>query len=194
MIEEENTLYLNTKTLKERGPLKKSKGKEKAIEVEDWLPKKIRMQTKINRGRIYENARIDLNIATHNINGLKTNNQKIETLREWMTDNRLDIVGLAETNISEREGRFLTQNIKNYKSFWSNADLNKKKGSGVGLLVNQQWEKHLGQIERTNEYMIMATFMFKQLEIIIMVVYLPPNDKEKRKVVQKAVIDKYIQR
>lgn len=80
MIEEENTLYLNTKTLKERGPLKKSKGKEKAIEVEDWLPKKIRMQTKINRGRIYENARIDLNIATHNINRLKTNNQKIETL------------------------------------------------------------------------------------------------------------------
>ena len=42
--------------------------------------------------------------------------------------------------------------------------------------------------------MISAIFMFKQLEIIIIMIYLPLNDKESRKEVQKAIIDKYIKR
>ena len=104
------------------------------------------------------------------------------------------MVGLAKTNISVKEGFFLTKNMKNYKSFWANAKVEKKKGSGVGLLISKQWEKHLGRIERTNEYMISAIFMLKQLEIIIIMAYLPLNDKEGRKEVQKAIIDKYIKR
>ena len=36
--------------------------------------------------------------------------------------------------------------------------------------------------------------MFKQLEIITIMIYLPPNDKESRKEVHKALIDKYLKR
>ena len=103
----------------------------------------------------------------HNINGLRSNNQKIESLYQWLLDNRIDIIGLAETNITTKEGSFLTKNLGNYRSFWSNANPDKKKGSGVGLLINSQWERHLEQIDRTNEYMISAKFMFKQAEIIV---------------------------
>ena len=141
-----------------------------------------------------ENRRLSLNIAMHNINGLKTCGQKIETLYDWLTDNEIDILGLAETNISTREGFFLTNGKDNYKSFWANASLDKKKGSGVGLLVNEQWERHLGQVDRVNEYMITANFFFKQMEVLIMMIYMPPNNKEKRKIIQKKVIEKFINR
>jgi len=36
--------------------------------------------------------------------------------------------------------------------------------------------------------------MFKQLEIIVIMIYLPPNDKEKQRQIQKTIIDKYIKR
>ena len=147
-----------------------------------------------NIERIYENERVELNLATHNINGLKTNSQKFEALYKWIIDNELDIVGLAETNISAKEGFFLGKSLEEYKNFWSSASPDKKKGSGIGLLISKKWEKHLGQIERTNEYMISASFFFKQVEIIIIMVYLLPNDKEERKVIQKSIIDKYIKR
>jgi len=55
-----------------------------------------------------------------------------------MIDNELDIVGLSETNIMAKEGFFLTRNLEGYKSFWSNACLDKKKGSGIGLLISNQ--------------------------------------------------------
>ena len=50
----------------------------------------------------------------------------------------MDVLGLAETNISSKEGFFLIKNIENYKSFWANAKAEKKKGSGVGLLISKQ--------------------------------------------------------
>src|ERR1043165_4884896 len=92
-----------------------------------------------NIERIYENERVELNLATHNINGLKTNSQKIEALYEWMINNELDIVGLAETNILAKEGFFLEKSLEEYKSFWSSVSLDKKKGSSVGLLISKKW-------------------------------------------------------
>ena len=79
------------------------------------------------------------------------------------------------------------QIINDYKSFWSSADSNKKKGSGVGLLISQQWEKHLGQVERKSEYWISANFMFKQLEVMVIMVYILPNDKEKKNMIEKVI-------
>ena len=42
--------------------------------------------------------------------------------------------------------------------------------------------------------MITATFMFKQLEIVIIIAYISPNDKKSKKEVQKAIINKYVKR
>ena len=92
-----------------------------------------------------------LKIACHNLNGLKRNNQKLCTLLEWAEEDRINILGLAETNISSKEGHFLTPRDGNFVSFWANANQGKKKGSGVGLLINKQWQKYLGKIDRWNE-------------------------------------------
>ncbi|CAG8819297.1 22220_t:CDS:1, partial [Dentiscutata erythropus] len=41
------------------------------------------------------------------------------------------IIGIIETNISEREGQFILISESPFKGFWLSSCLNKKKGSGV---------------------------------------------------------------
>ena len=53
---------------------------------------------------IQEGKSIDLKIGIHNINGLKQSTQKLDNLLEWITEENFGIVGLVETNISEKEG------------------------------------------------------------------------------------------
>ena len=46
-----------------------------------------------------------IRIGTHNINGIKSNEEKIEQLAEFGSSNNLDIIGVVETNIGEEEGK-----------------------------------------------------------------------------------------
>ena len=64
-----------------------------------------------------------------------------------MNENSCDVLGLVETNISDKEGFFLGRNYREVLTIWSSASVEKKKGSGVALIVRQNWRKHLGQIE-----------------------------------------------
>jgi exonuclease III len=118
----------------------------------------------------------------------------MELIHEWALDNKIDILGLAETNISKKEGFFIAKDLDKYRSFWSDSNTTKKKGSGIGILVEERWERHLGQIDRVNEYMIVANFIFKQLELIVIMIYMPPNNKEEQRRIQRAIIERYIKR
>ena len=115
---QEKSLYLDKETKVKKEPLEtlNKKGKQ-AITANEELESQYIHNNKIKRGRIYENQRMELRLATHNINGLKANGQKIEQLQDWIVDNKINILGLAETNISGKKGFFLTKNIENYMSF-----------------------------------------------------------------------------
>ena len=47
---------------------------------------------------------ITLKIGCHNINGLKTNQQKFETLGQWLDEEAFDIIAVTETNMDKKEG------------------------------------------------------------------------------------------
>ena len=66
---------------------------------------------------------------------------------------------------------------KKYIGYWVNAVEDKKKGSGLGILVEEHWKKHVGAVKRINEYIIEIILYFKQLELVIVGVYIPPNNK-----------------
>ena len=93
---------------------------------------------KTNIEKIYTRDKIELNLAIYNINGLKSNNQKVEALYAWALDNNIDILELAETNITAKEGNFLTKSWNEHRNYWASADPDKKKGSGVSLLIGKQ--------------------------------------------------------
>ncbi|CAG8741150.1 6717_t:CDS:2, partial [Gigaspora margarita] len=69
---------------------------------------------------------LTLKIGCHNINRLKTNQQKFETLA-------FDIFAVTETNLNRKEGFFVRKKVENFKFFWSDTLIDKKKGLGVVL-------------------------------------------------------------
>jgi exonuclease III len=117
-----------------------------------------------------------LTVSTHNINGIKQDITKIIKLEDWCIGNHTTIMGLAETNIDDRTGEHINKQMKNYKSFWSSSDPTKLKGSGVALLINKHWEKHIGAIDRLKHYAIAATFYFKGFTLTVIQIYHPPNN------------------
>ena len=49
-------------------------------------------------------VRKSIKVATHNINSLKGNRHKLEILIDKLREEDYDIVGVIETNITEKEG------------------------------------------------------------------------------------------
>ena len=89
---------------------------------------------------------------------------------------------------------FLAKDLQEYKAYWTEANLEKKKESGVGLLISKKWKKHLGPVEKFSNFAITASFFFKQLELIVMIIYLLPNNKNYKREVQQEIIRKYTKR
>ncbi len=139
-------------------------------------------------------TRKEIKIAVHNINGLKGNRHKIEPIVERIEKNEYDIIGIVETNITNREGQFIVKQRSSLNSFWSNAEEGKNKGSGVGIIVSDKWAKHIGQIRKHNGYLIEVHFFFKQLEIVVFTVYIAPNDQMKRKEAQRIIMKEIAQK
>lgn len=107
-----------------------------------------------------------------------------------MKEEGIDIMGINESNITEKQSKFLLKRSSEYVSFWTSAEENKIKGSGVGIIVHSIWEKHLSKITRCSSYYIDALLVFKKVKILVIVTYIPPNSKEIRKLLQQHIIKK----
>ena len=131
-----------------------------------------------------------IKIAFHNINGVKTDNTKIDSLLDIAEEKGLDIIGLCETNIQDREGHWLIKEEETYRGFWASADKEKKKGSGVAIIMHQRIEKHLARINRWSPYIIEANFVFKREVWCLFVIYIPPNNREIEKEICKKLLNR----
>ena len=80
---------------------RKGKGK---IENEIILNNKLKEQWR-------QTGRKEVKIVCHNINGLKTKGWKLVNLVAWAEEEDITILELIETNIAEREGKFMLSNI-----------------------------------------------------------------------------------
>ena len=115
---------------------------------------------------------------------------KLDMLVNWALEKSVDIIGINETNILEQQGKFLIKKDSEYVGFWTSANEFKLKGSGVGILIRKAWEKHIGQVTRFSNYYIDVLFVFKKYKILVISIYIPPNDKEEKKKIQQKVINK----
>ena len=131
-----------------------------------------------------------LKIATHNINRLKANSYKLDILIDYAIEKNIDIIGINETNILEQQSKFLVNKESRYIGFWTGADRNKIKGSGVGFLISKEWEKYIGKVTRFSNYYIDMLLIFKKYKLVVISMYIPPSDKEEKKKIQHKVIQK----
>ena len=79
-----------------------------------------------------------LKIATHNINGIKGNLVKLESLLDWAKTNDIDMLRINETNTTKRQNHFTINNQKEYKGIWTDAEENKKKSFEVSLIMSKK--------------------------------------------------------
>ena len=115
-------------------------------------------------------------LCTHNINGINNNHTKLHHLVEWAHERHINIIGLSETNIDKRNGPFCMPPSFNYDSYWSPRD-DKVKGSGIGIIIEKEWAKHIGFIDNNDPYFIHLTLYFKGVTIHIVQLYFPPSDQ-----------------
>jgi exonuclease III len=111
----------------------------------------------------------------HNINGLGPDHSKLNLLIEYCSNKGADIIGICETNRDRKHRKFWNKQTLEYTSFWTNKD-NKIKGSGVCIMINKKWEKHIGKVNRIGAYYIEAWLLFKNCTLIVGVIYIPPSD------------------
>ena len=116
------------------------------------------------------------------------NEQKLIALANLGKEEELDIIGIAETNIKEKEGKWIQTKQQGYVSFWSSKEEDKLKGSGIGVLVNERWAKHIGRVIKYSAYLLKIEFFFKKIVIQVWVVYLPPADKKSNRETQRTMI------
>ena len=57
---------------------------------------------------------------------------------EWVEEEGIDIIGINETNISEKKEKYMIKKESNYVGLWTSANEEKLKGSGVGLVVKKK--------------------------------------------------------
>src|ERR1700722_13320057 len=125
--------------------------------------------------------------AHHNINGIKGDTLKLLALVDKLKDKH--IIGLIETNLDKAGGAALNHDLYNQfalKGIWSTRD-NKIKGSGVALLINAAWEKHISKIIHHGHYMIQLLLQFKGANLHIFQIYLPPGNQDTCKSLQETI-------
>ncbi|PKC07395.1 hypothetical protein RhiirA5_399882 [Rhizophagus irregularis] len=133
----------------------------------------------------------NLVLMGHNINGIGPDDFKLNMLMDYCANKRADIVGIVETNKDRKYGKFWNKQNPEYISFWTNKD-NKIKGSGVCIIINKKWEKHLGKINRISAYYIEARLLLKNCTLIIGVVYMPPSDTEMKNELTNHIKNEFI--
>ncbi|GBB93878.1 hypothetical protein RclHR1_22450001 [Rhizophagus clarus] len=106
-----------------------------------------------HNSNIENDNKINLKFMGHNINGLEQDNSKPNLLVEYCSNKGTNIIGICETNRNRKQEELWNKNNLEYTSFWTNKD-NKKKGSGVCIIINKKWEKHIRKINKIDAYYI----------------------------------------
>src|SRR5688572_29388846 len=80
-------------------------------------------------------------IVTQNIQGLNLPSEQQKVLN-FMRINNINILGLSETKLQDRKAKFIYKNNKYYKAYFDN-DSNNINGSGVGLIVDNNYARYV---------------------------------------------------
>ena len=75
---------------------------------------------------------------------------------------------------------------------WADSDEKKKKGSGVGIAINKKWERHLARVEVIESFVVKASFIFKKAELVFWSLYIPPNNEQQQKRIQRQIMKSVI--
>ena len=129
---------------------------------------------------------IPIKIASLNTNGLLQPTKKL-LIEETLNQKQYDILGLLETHLTQKDGKFLNNKIKNYTSFWSS--FSNPHQAGVGIFIHNKISKYVARIHNFNGHIIGLDLHFKNTPIRLLQIYIPTTEKKQlRKEIQEQII------
>jgi len=97
-----------------------------------------------NSNYSYQNKYIK--IATHNVRGFTEETKQREMFDEYKHLD-LDILGITETKLSDKQSKLTLNNKKLFRSWWT-GNTEKSKTGGVGIAVKIGLDKHVTNVIR----------------------------------------------
>src|SRR5438128_891256 len=83
----------------------------------------------------------------------KENKMKVKQLAKYSKLEEYNIIGIVETNIEEQKGKWINTKEYRFSSFWTEPEKEKYKGSGIRLLVDQNWLRNMGICKKFSPYL-----------------------------------------
>ena len=116
-----------------------------------------------------------ISFASHNVNGLSSSHKQ-HSLLQALDFRSLDIIGLSDTRLKDRQSQFAFASESDFKAFWSPM-ANDAHAGGVGFLIRSSYCKFIQKFIRWNGRLIIADlFMKGHIKMRIINAYYPPLD------------------
>ena len=93
-----------------------------------------------------------ISFASHNVNGLSSSHKQ-HSLLQALDFKSLDIIGLSDTRLKDRQSQFAFAPESDFKAFWSPM-ANDAHAGGVGFLIRSSYCKFIQKFIRLNESFI----------------------------------------
>src|SRR5207244_12461218 len=86
------------------------------------------------------NSNTPFRVMSLNVQGLNTTKQHF--LLDMMNFNKIQILGVSETNLNEQSSKLIYKNNKQYASYFT-SNSNQVRGSGTGIIIEQQYNSYV---------------------------------------------------
>src|ERR1044072_736368 len=137
-------------------------------------------QNNNNKNNTKKEKQHPFRIMTQNIQGLNTLSKQNQLL-QTMSINNIDILGLAETNSTDRTAKQIYKKNQQYIAYFHNKTEHPR-GSGVGLIFSSKYARNIHKVQGYKGRIIHADLYFKgNTKVRIIQLYLHANFTDNNK-------------
>jgi exonuclease III len=120
-----------------------------------------------------------IKIGTHNVRGINKVTEQDNLIAE-MIDRGINILGISETKLHEKDTYHAFKKNPRYKFFASSSSQNTY-SNGVAILMDKSLAKHVSKVDKIEGRIIALHIYFNRSKLYIMQIYLPSGKKDSGK-------------
>src|SRR5690242_3118364 len=92
-----------------------------------------------------------------NVRGLKDGIKPLQLI-DYIKSQGTQILGVTETNFTDKEYRYRVSNHTGYRTYWADG---KDRGEGVGIIISREIDRHNIKVRRYGNRIIMTKLLFR---------------------------------
>ena len=93
-----------------------------------------------------------LRIASHNVNGINSPIKQLSLLQS-IRHKHIDIMGICDTRLNQKNANFACQSDKNYRTHWTPKLPNNTSG-GLGIIIHKHYNRFVQKATRWSDHIL----------------------------------------